>query len=316
MLRTAGQSLRTYCQRNRAPAENRGRKLVMNKGTGLVLEGGAMRGLFTAGVLDVMMEKGIDRQISAAVGVSAGAVFGCNLKSRQHGRAIRYNLAFSRDWRYSSWRSLLRTGNLYGEEFCYDTLPNELDPFDSKAFAENPMKFYCVCTDLETGRPFYHLCTDGGPEDLKFFQASASMPVVSRPVEAGGRLYLDGGVSDSIPLVYMEHKGYEKNIVVLTRPLDYVKKPSSMMPVIRKAMKDYPMIAEDMEVRHLRYNRRTAYIQSREESGHVFVIRPDRALGISRVEKDPEKLLRVYHLGRKQMEEQAGELMDWLAEQS
>ena len=148
----------------------------MNKGTGLVLEGGAMRGLFTAGVLDVMMEKGIDRQISAAVGVSAGAVFGCNLKSRQHGRAIRYNLAFSRDWRYSSWRSLLRTGNLYGEEFCYDTLPNELDPFDSRAFAENPMKFYCVCTDLETGRPFYHLCTDGGPEDMKFFQASASMP--------------------------------------------------------------------------------------------------------------------------------------------
>ncbi len=116
----------------------------MNKGTGLVLEGGAMRGLFTAGVLDVMMEKGIDRQISAAVGVSAGAVFGCNLKSRQHGRAIRYNLAFSRDWRYSSWRSLLRTGNLYGEEFCYDTLPNELDPFDSKAFASQGQQRCCA----------------------------------------------------------------------------------------------------------------------------------------------------------------------------
>ena len=121
--------------------------------TGLVLEGGAMRGMFTAGVLDVLMEHNI--QLDGAVGVSAGAVFGCNYKSHQIGRTIRYNTEYCTDKRYASFGNLLRTGNLYSEQFCYHTVPEKLDPFDTEAFRENPMDFFVVCTDVRTGEPIY-----------------------------------------------------------------------------------------------------------------------------------------------------------------
>lgn len=166
--------------------------------TGMVLEGGAMRGLYTAGVLDVLMENGI--YTDGAVGVSAGAAFGCNYKSRQIGRSLRYNCKYCRDPRYISLLSLIRTGDLYNAQFCYYEIPEKLDPFDTAAFAASPMEFYVVATDVTTGKPAYHLCRDGGRDDIEWMRASASMPLVSRVVEIGGGLYLDGGISDSIPL--------------------------------------------------------------------------------------------------------------------
>lgn len=195
---------------------------------GLVMEGGAMRGLFTAGVTDVMMEAGI--VFDGAIGVSAGAVFGGNYKAGQAGRVLRYNLRFCKDPRYSSLRSLIKTGDLFGADFCYREIPDHLDPFDQAAYAANPMDFFVVATDVHTGRAVYHNCLDGGREDLEWFRASASMPLASRIVSVGGYDLLDGGIADSIPLAYLEEQGYDRNVVVLTQPMGYVKTKNKAMP--------------------------------------------------------------------------------------
>ena len=195
--------------------------------TGLIMEGGAMRGMFTCGVIDVLMEKGIN--FDGAVGVSAGATFGCNIKSKQIGRPIRYNKRFGADKRYKSFSSWLKTGNLFNVDFCYRELPFEIDIWDDKTFKENPMEFYVVATDLETGKAVYHKCDEGLEEDIKWMQASASMPIVSKPVEIDGRKYLDGGTGDSIPIKFMEEKGFDHLLVVETQPGDYVKKKQGYM---------------------------------------------------------------------------------------
>ena len=164
------------------------------KKTGLVLEGGAMRGMFTAGVTDVMMEHGIE--FDGAVGVSAGAAFGCNYKSRQIGRSIRYNKRFCNDRRYCGLRSLLLTGNIYNTDFAYREVPLHLDEFDFAAYAANPMEFWLVCTDIETGLPVYHRYDGYHDHGFDWIRASASMPMVSRTVEIDGQKLLDGGISD------------------------------------------------------------------------------------------------------------------------
>ena len=283
----------------------------MSKKTGLVLEGGAMRGLFTAGILDVMMENGIE--FDGAMGVSAGAVFGCNFKSGQIGRSIRYNMRFCDDPRYCSVQSLIKTGDLYGVQFCYDEIPNKLDPFDAEAYRNNPMPFYAVCTNVETGKAIHKRLDNGDAKDMEYFRASASMPIVSRIVEVDGYKLLDGGITDSIPLSSMERRGYPKNVVVLTQPLVYVKEKSGMLPLIRVAMRRYPNIIKAMEVRHIRYNKQTDYVREQELAGNAFVIRPPYPLGISRTEDDPAQLRRVYDLGRAEMEKQLTALKEFLA---
>lgn len=277
--------------------------------TGLVLEGGAMRGLFTAGVLDVLMEHGIP--FDGAVGVSAGACFGCNYKSKQIGRAIRYNERFCKDKRYCSFYSLITTGDLYGAEFCYRTIPEELDIFDTKTFDENPMEFYVTCTDVETGKPVYKLCSTG-ENYLEWMRASASMPLASRIVEIDGGKYLDGGISDSIPLRFFEDMGYEKNVVVLTRPEAYLKKPNSLMPIMRHAFKSYPAFLETLANRHAVYNETVSYIRQREKEGNVFVICPDAALPAGYTPRDKEKIRQTYELGRQKAFEQLSALEEFL----
>ena len=277
---------------------------------GLVMEGGAMRGLFTAGVIDVLMENQIT--FDGAIGVSAGAAFGCNFKSRQIGRVIRYNTKYCRDPRYGSFRSLLKTGDIYSKEFAYGELPNVLDPFDTKAFSENPMEFYVVATNIETGLPVYHKCETGTGEDMDWIQASASMPLVSRPVEIGGKLLLDGGMSDSVPLAYFQSIGYQKNVVILTRPEDYRKKKNKLMPVIRVRMHQYPNMIETLAYRHIMYNDEIAYIRKQKEQGNTFIIEPREALHLGPVEHNPKELLRVYETGRKTAMEQLPALQAFL----
>ena len=191
--------------------------------TGLICEGGAMRGLFTAGVLDVLLENQVT--FDGMVGVSAGATFGCNFKSKQIGRTIRYNLQYADDKRYGSFESLIKTGDLYDTEFCYHTLPNELFPFDWDTFLSNPMKFYIVATDVKTGKPVYHEMKTRKDSELEWLRASASMPLVSKPVSVEGYELLDGGISNSIPLEFFEHIGYKRNVVILTQDINYVKNP-------------------------------------------------------------------------------------------
>ena len=277
---------------------------------GLVLEGGAMRGLFTAGVLDALMRHGVG--FDGIVGVSAGAAFGCNFKSRQIGRVLRYNLRFCRDWRYASWRSLLLTGDFFGAEFCYHTLPEKLDPFDAAAFARDPTEFHLVCTDVERGEALYRRCDAADTETMKYMRASASMPLVSRIVEADGRKLLDGALSDSIPLEYFERLGFAHNLVVLTQPEGFAKKPTRALGLLKLLYRRYPRVVELAAERHLRYNAQLEYVRRAEEAGRAFVLRPERALPIGRICHDPEAIRTVHRLGVEAAETRLDELRSFL----
>lgn len=277
---------------------------------GLVLEGGSMRGMFTAGIIDVFLERGVT--FDCTIGVSAGAVFGCNYKSAQHGRSLRYNKKYCRDKRYASFRSLLTTGNFFNEEFCYHTLPNELDPFDVETFKNSPMEFYATCTDVETGEAYYHKCETGGPEDLRYFQASASLPLFARIVEIGDKKYLDGGIADSIPIRKMETLGCDKIVVILTQPKGYEKKKNKYLPLARVALRKYPKMIHAIATRHIRYNRTIRYIESKERTGDIFVMRPPAPLNIGPIEHNPDELDRVYQIGRQTAEKYFSDLQNFL----
>lgn len=255
-----------------------------------------MRGMFTAGVLDIFMENGVDFDVMA--GVSAGAVFGCNFKSRQIGRAIRYNKKYCRDKRYASLRSLITTGDIYNAAFDYDEIPKRLDIFDTKTFAENPIEFYVVATDVETGRAVYHKCETGDDLDLAWMRASASMPGVSNVVTINGRKLLDGGTVDSIPIRFIESRGCDKIIVITTQPKGYIKEKNKLMPLLKLRIGKYPALVGALNDRHVMYNETTAYLNKREEQGDALVIRPPEALNIKAVERDPDELERVYQTGR------------------
>jgi predicted patatin/cPLA2 family phospholipase len=267
---------------------------------GLVMEGGAMRGMFTCGIIDVLMENGFE--FDCAVGVSAGATFGLNYKSKQPGRALRYNKIYCNDKRYASIRSLLTTGDIYNVPFCYNTLPYELDVWDTETFYSNPMEFYCVATDLQTGGPVYHKCDNAcdTPDgiDIQWIRASASMPIVSRPVEIDGQFYLDGGMSDSIPLEFMEKQICDKILVIETQTKDYVKKPQQHMWLAKLKLSKFPNMLNTMKNRYKMYNGQKEYIRKAEDEGRAFVIRPEEPLNIGATEKNPAELQRVYELGR------------------
>jgi len=264
--------------------------------TGLVMEGGAMRGMFTAGVIDVLMEQGI--VFDGAIGVSAGAAFGCNYKSRQIGRVIRYNTRFSKDKRYGGFRVLLKEGNFYSKQFCYEEIPLKYDLFDYDTYEQNPMEFYVVCTDVDTGKAVHHKYENRHDHGLDWIRASASMPMVSQIVEIDGRKYLDGALADSIPVSFFESIGYDRNVVILTQPLGFRKKPDTLLPVMKWHYRKYPKLVESMENRHVQYNASLDHILEREQAGELLVIRPPEKLPIGRTEKDPEKLRRVYEIGR------------------
>lgn len=277
---------------------------------GLIMEGGAMRGLFTCGVLDVFLENEIT--FDGAAGISAGAVLGCNFKSHQIGRPLRYNKKYSKDPRYCSFKSLIKTGDLYGEQFCYHELPEVLDPFDNETFTNDPLNFYVGASDIETGEAVFHKCYDGRGEDLKWMRASASMPVVSRIVEIDGRKLLDGGIVCPVPYEFMESMGYDRNIIILTQPEDFVKKKAKTLPLIRVALHKYPAIVKAMAKRHDVYNLQMEEINERERKGEALVIRPSEALGISRTEKEPDELERVYQEGRRIATERLAEIREFL----
>ena len=278
--------------------------------TGLIMEGGAMRGMFTCGVLDVFLENGIT--FDGAIGVSAGAVFGCNFKSRQLGRPFRYNIKYCRDWRYCSIRSLIRTGDLFGEEFCYHELPDVLDPFDSVTFQNNPMEFFVAATDVRTGKPVYHLCSDGRSSDIEWLKASASMPLAARIVETDGMELLDGGITDPVPYGYMENRGYDRNVMILTQPKGYHKRRFRLLAAIHTVYKRYPKLADAMEQRHIVYNRQLAEVREREQKRSAIVIRPPESLGIGHVSHNPAELEMVYRIGREEANRRLSEIRTYL----
>lgn len=268
----------------------------MSEMKGLVLEGGGFRGMYTCGVIDVFMENGIC--FDEVVGVSAGAAFGCNIKSKQIGRALRYNKRFCQDSRYSGLKSFIKTGDLYNKEFAYGIVPTILDPFDTKTFRENPLKFTVVCTDIHTGNPVYHEIQNGDATDIEWIRASASIPIVSKPVKLDGYELLDGGVSDSIPVNWMLERS-DKTVIVLTRDKSYHKEPMKYIHLLKKAFKEYPNLQKALENRYIVYNKTLDEIEQLEREGKVFVIRPSKPISCAMIEKDPNHLQEIYDIGRR-----------------
>lgn len=281
--------------------------------TGLVLEGGGMRGLFTAGVIDVLMENGI--QFDGAVGVSAGAAFGCNYKTRQIGRAIRYNKRFANDRRYASWWSLFTTGNYFNADFAYHYLPNKLDVVDFDTFRNNPMEFWAVATNVGSGKAVYRQLKVLDYEELEFVRASASMPLMSKIVKLKGQRLLDGGVADSIPLDFFQRQGYKRNVVVLTQPMGYQKRPIGIMPLIRLQLNHHPKMLKALAERHIMYNKQLEFVQQEERSGNTFVIRPQAALNVGRMTHNPDKMQEIYEEGRKVATVELQKLQQFLSKQ-
>lgn len=276
--------------------------------TGIVLEGGGVRGIYTAGVLDTFMEYGIT--FDGLIGVSAGAVHGCSFLSGQKGRSIKYYLEYCNEPKFMSIRNWLRTGDVVDEEFSYHTLPEKLVPYDFEAFKKNKTPFYAVCTNVESGQPEYIRITDMLSE-IDVIRASASLPYFSRLVEFGGKKYLDGGCSDSIPLGAFQNMGYKKNVVVLTRPSDYVKS-KEFTALSGITYRKYPEFRKTLSVRHENYNNSLKLVEQGVSDGSVFLIRPSEPPKASRMEHNPDNIRATYELGVKDTKSVINELLKWL----
>lgn len=275
---------------------------------GLVLEGGAMRGMYTAGVLDTFLDK--DFWVDGIISVSAGALFGVNYPSRQKGRAIRYNKKFISDNRYISFKSLVSTGNIVNKDFAFYEVPFKYDVFDNKTFKESDIDFYVAVTNLQTAQAEYVKLTDPLVQ-MEVLRATSAMPYVSRPVEIDGIPYLDGAIADSIPVEQMQKLGYDKIIVILTRTLEY-RKSKPIDWIAKWFYRRYPHFADAVNQRYAMYNRQVENVINLAEKGDIFVIRPSVDLKIKRIEKDPNKLQAMYELGMKDMQLQWENLLDYL----
>lgn len=267
---------------------------------GLVLEGGGMKGVYTAGVLDFFLDKGI--LFSSVYGVSAGACHMGSYLSGQRGRAFAVNIDYLDRRDYCSLESLLRTGDLFNVEMCYHRIPEELNPYDYEAFNRYEGRAFSVATNIVTGKPEYFRIRDM-KKDIDKIRASASLPLVSRNVKIGGGLYLDGGISDSIPLQRSILDGNRKNVVVMTKEVGFIRQPSTQLGLIRARYAKYPKMYELMKERHANYNGQLDFIKRQQENGQAFVIRPQVPSDVGRVEKDVKKLKRLYRQG---YEEAAG----------
>ena len=267
--------------------------------------------MFTNGVLDVLMQH--DIHLDAIVGVSAGTLFGCNYKSRQPGRALRYNLRFVGDPRYMSWHSWFRTGDYVNVPFSYETLPYRLDKFDFDTYRANPIPFWSVSTDIVNGRPIYTNITDARGTGLQYMRASASMPVFARPVHLDGKVLLDGGIADSIPLRFLQEQGYPRCIVILTQPPTYRKTPTHLYWFLRLWHHRYPQVASMIADRHNMYNSQLDYIASQAQAGNALLIHPDAPLNIGRLEMNPQKIQAVYEAGHRKAQQMLSQIRHFVA---
>lgn len=276
---------------------------------GLILEGGGMKGVYTAGVLDFFLDKGIE--FSSVYGVSAGACHMCSYLSKQRGRAIDISVDYLDTRRYCSVESLITTGDLFNVDICYHLIPEYLYPYDYEAFDQYPGKAVSVATDIVTGRPEYFRIKDM-KDDIDKIRASASLPLVSRNVKIGGSYYLDGGISDSIPLQQSVIDGNQKNVVIMTKEAGFVRKPSSQLGLVKARYLRYPKVYQLMAQRHVNYNEQLEYIERQQEAGRAFVIRPKSVSNVKRVEKDSEKLRALYRQGYDDAAECYEDLLEYL----
>lgn len=264
---------------------------------GLILEGGAMRCMFTAGILDVFSENGIE--VDGIVGVSAGAGFGCNFKSNQPKRVVNLIKKFSENNKFKGLKSFLATGDYYNQEDLYKSLPTDFEKFNSEAFKNNKVPFYVVCTNADTGEAVYRQCENGDLKDKLWFRASATLPIYSNPIEIDGVPLMDGGIVDSIPLKFFQEQGYDKNIIIHTHEKGFLQGKSKVIIILKMFFREYPVITEKIAVRHNMYKKQTEYVNREIEKGNVLPIYPKENTVIKNTETDTKKLLGSYEAGRK-----------------
>lgn len=274
---------------------------------GLVVEGGGVRAIYAAGVLDVLHDMRLP--FSGVIGVSAGAIHGISFVSGQKGRSYRIYTRFCRDPRFFSFRTWLRTGNIVDNDFCYRQIPQELEPFDQKAFEASGMEFWTVSTNLETGKPEYIRMRDCFA-DIDALIASASLPYVSKPVHYRGKLLLDGGCSDRVPLRAFQSMGFDRNVVVLTHPEDHRVKDRDAA-LVRLFYRKYPAFCRTFGNSPQDYEKTQAYLKAEERKGTVFIIRPKAPIPVSRLSHDPQAIIRAYEMGRRDAREVSKKLVSW-----
>ena len=276
---------------------------------GLVLEGGGLRGIFTAGVLDYFLEKNVE--FDGCIGVSAGACHACSYLAKQPKRAFNVSVDYLDNKKYASFYNLIKTGDFFEEQYAYHDIPEKYNPFDNKTFKNSKTEFQAVITNCETGKAEYPVVKDAIKE-IDILRASASLPFLSRFVKLNGKNYLDGGVADPIPLDYSMKKGNKKNIVVLTRDKNYRKKQSKLGTISAIRYKKYPKFVELMKTRYSRYNATLDHVYDLEKKGEIFVIQPSIPLTLGRIEKNRDKLQEVYNIGYEEAKKQYEKLVEYL----
>lgn len=276
--------------------------------TCLVLEGGALRGIYTAGVLDELQKENI--KIDSIIGVSMGTLMALNYISKQPGRSLRYNLKYCTDRNYIGITSFLRTREIVNKDFCYYDLPQKLDPFDYKTFDQSDISLYCTVTNVDTGEAEYIEIKDS-LQDTEIVRAGASMPGVSKMVSINGKKYLDGGIADSIPVEKALEMGFDKIIVVLTRPIEYRKKPSKQK-ILSAFYKKYPTFVKTLQNRNTKYNETIDKIKELEKEERILVIRPSKRIPIKRIEHNPITVQAQYDLGVKDFQDKKESLYEYL----
>lgn len=276
---------------------------------GLILEGGGMRGIYTAGVLDFFIDKNIE--VDLVVGVSAGGCHAASYLSKQYKRAYHTNVDYVNDKEYLSFRNLIKTGSIFGMDLMFNKIPNELYLYDHDAFSKSKSKFTVVTTNCETGQAEYFTLTDM-KRDIMYLQASCSIPMFANIVEIDGYKLVDGGVADSIPIEYAIKEGCKKNIVILTRDKTYRKNKVKFSSLIRRKYKKYPNLVKSIENRHLNYNKSLDLVKELEDKGDALVIRPKSPVKVSQIEKDVDKLTKLYNDGYNDAKESYEKIMEFI----
>lgn len=288
--------------------------MIMYKKTGLVLEGGGMRGAYTSGVLAAFMDENL--KFPYVIGVSAGAINGANFVSEQRERNKEVFVDYVNHEDFSSLKNLIKEKRYFNMDFLFDKVPNELVPFDYSTFINSQTIFKIGVTDCKTGQPIYFEKSQTKNSDMDFInnvlRASSSVPVFVEPVKIDGRLYFDGGISDPIPIEKSIEDGNCYNIVVLTRNENYCKGPQRLGLFAKHSLKEYPKVLNTIEIRHIKYNIKLEKIRDLEDKGFVYAFRPTAPLGVYRLERDREKLERFYKQGYNETMEQMKNFKRWL----
>jgi predicted patatin/cPLA2 family phospholipase len=277
---------------------------------GLVLEGGGMRGVYTAGILEYFLEQ--ELLFPYVIGVSAGACNAASYLSMQKGRNKTVTIEYAADPRYISWKNYFKNRQIFGMDFIFDEIPNKHIPYDFNRFKENPAEFVVGTTDCVTGEPVYFHKQDYGDDLLTVLRASSSLPFIAPEVRFQNKVLLDGGISDPIPIKKAQQDGNRKNIVILTRNSDYRKKPGKFHFMADRRYPEYKGLLQVLRNRYQIYNETIEYLEQEEKQGKVFIIRPTQPLKVGRIERNPQKLTQLYNQGFEDAKQSMSAIINYL----